>query len=172
MLLRTAPRLGTLAAIILCLLQVTLWGCARYPYPYEPYPAPPPPLAPLETQYVTAYQLNVRAAPQPGTEILGVLQQGELVEILSRSDRWLLVRRPPYEGRTWFPQGWVYGAYLTGYEDLIPLPKSTAPGATKAAAPDSDDKSPSPEPQTGQPEDKGQRSSPKGVESDFTDAEG
>jgi hypothetical protein len=168
---RTAPRLGLLAVLLLSVLLVALWGCRRYPYPYEPYPAPPPPLAPLEVQYVAAYRLNVRAAPQPGTEILGVLQQGEPVEILGRSDNWLLVRRPPYYGRSWLPQGWVYGAYLTGYEELIPLPKSLKSKTAKAAAPAAA-KTPPQEPRTGEPEDTGQSPAPTGVESGLEDAEG
>lgn len=168
---RPTPHLAILAALVLGVLLVALWGCRRYPYPHEPYPAPPPPLAPLEVQYVVAYRLNVRAAPQPGTEILGVLQRGESVEILGRSDNWLLVRRPPYYGRSWFPQGWVHGAYLTGYQELIPLPKAAKPKSAKAAAPGAS-KTTSVEPRTGEPENTGQSPAPTGVESGLEDAEG
>ena len=131
-----------LTSLLALVLIASVWGCVpRQPLP-QPHPAPPPPA--YETQYVTAYRLNVRQEPVAGSHILAVLARGELVEILDRSGDWLLVRRPPQAYSDFF-QGWVYGAYLTGYQDMIAPPRPKAPSKptldTEPQTPPSDNES-------------------------------
>lgn len=109
-----------LALLFLLLMTV---ACQRpRPVPLAPAPAPSTQYQYSE-QYVTAYRLNVRSGPSTKDRILAVLKRGEAVQVMQRSGNWLQVRRPPTQQYAdGFTQGWVYGAYLTEYQDVISRP--------------------------------------------------
>lgn len=115
--LRQTMLLGLTVALAFAL------GCQRpRPVPLAPAPAPSTQYQ-YKEQYVTAYRLNVRSGPSVKDTILAVLKRGEAVQVLGRSGSWIRVKRPPnqqYSGG--FREGWVYGAYLTEYQDQIAPP--------------------------------------------------
>lgn len=59
-----------------------------------------PGLSTKEVRFVTASSLNVRAAPSPDGSIVGKVQEGLHLEVLDKSDGWLLIRSAN-------AQGWV-----------------------------------------------------------------
>jgi hypothetical protein len=67
---------------------------------------------------VTAEALHVRSAPSAQARKVDGLVYGERVDLLQRRGNWIQVNTHRYEG------GWVYGAYLTGFD--IPVPKKGA----------------------------------------------
>lgn len=107
------------ALVLLFLLSMAMGCQQRAPAaPMAPAPAPSTTYEYPE-QYVTAYRLNVREGPSTEYQILAVLKRGESVQILDRVNDWLKVRRPPHVYEGGFVEGWVYGGYITGYEDEI-----------------------------------------------------
>jgi len=111
---------AVVAYIPLALVLLFAVGCQPR---VQPAPMAPPP-APSTTyqypqEYVTAYRLNVRSGPSTKDRIIAVLKRGEAVQIMDRVNDWLQVRRPPNQQLGDFTVGWVYGGYITGYEDEI-----------------------------------------------------
>lgn len=109
--------LSLLAALLLPLLIVACQPRVQ-PAPMAPPPAPSTSYE-YPQQYVTAYRLNVRSGPSTKNNIIAVLKRGEAVQIMDRVNDWLKVRRPPHLQQGGFGEGWVYGGYITGYEDEI-----------------------------------------------------
>jgi hypothetical protein len=66
------------------------------------------------TSTVTAHRLNVRAEPSSNAHVIEVLDRGDSVDVLDRRYDWIRIRTPNRH------LGWVYGAYLSGYD--IPVP--------------------------------------------------
>ena len=83
---------------------------------------------------VTAHALYVRSGPSSRARKVDALVEGERVDLLRREGNWIQVNTHRYEG------GWVYGAYLTGFD--IPIPKQ-GPGAEEI----DDNKNPQPKPE-------------------------
>ena len=61
-----------------------------------------------ETMYVTdVLLLKMRSGPGSGSDIVEVLQSGQMLEVVSDNDKWAQIRLP--DGR----EGWVQSQYLT-----------------------------------------------------------
>lgn len=119
--------------VLLVLAGLVILGCQRRmaPAPMAPPPAPSTTYQ-YEAQYVTAYRLNVRSGPGTNHRIIAVLKRGEAVQILQRSGNWFLVQRPlEMQAQSGFSQGWVYGGYLTGYQNEIPTTQGVKPQGTQ-----------------------------------------
>ncbi len=83
----------------------------------QPQMPPPLPLLPPDqptyrVEKVTADALNVRRSPSNQGEILTVLSKGSMVQIVGRDGDWIQILTPRKQ------YGWVFGAYLTGFEDI------------------------------------------------------
>lgn len=95
---------------LLAALFVLLGACRpQVPPPLPPLP-PDQPAYRMET--VTADALNVRRSPSKHGEVLIVLQKGSTVEIAGRDGDWIQILTPRRQ------YGWVYGAYITGFDDI------------------------------------------------------
>ena len=85
---------------------------------------------------VTAWGLNVRTGPGTAYSIIGVLSQGDVVEVVGKNaaSDWLQIA---YSGQ----EGWVSAAYvdlsgsLTGVPEVSAPPPPTATMASPTAAP-------------------------------------
>ncbi|MBU2548476.1 MAG: SH3 domain-containing protein [Proteobacteria bacterium] len=66
---------------------------------------------------VTAHRLAVRMGPSVKYGVINALKKGETVEVLERKGSWIRVRSERVD------DGWVYGAYLTGFEGTIARPE-------------------------------------------------
>lgn len=85
----------------------------------DPVPQPPPEAAPVATATVVqARYVNLRSGPGPGFAVVGVLANGEVVQLLGRNMRvtWLVVRLA--DGRV----GWVNSYYLGSATRFWQLP--------------------------------------------------
>ncbi len=99
-------------------------------------PQVPPPLPPLppdqptyRTERVTADALNVRRSPSNQGEILTVLPKGCMVEIAGRDGDWIQILTPRKR------YGWVFGAYLTGFNDIKRRHSARETGKSRPAIP-------------------------------------
>ena len=145
-------RLGfTILALVLLLLMLSVASCrtsgtgtatttnnynndrygARYADPYLVCA-----LSGVET--VTAEALYVRREPSAKAKKVDVLVYGERVDLLMRQGNWIQVNTYRYDG------GWVYGAYLTGFD--IPIPKRGA-GAEEIEPKKDEKQNPEPTPE-------------------------
>ena len=68
-------------------------------------------------EQVTAYMLNLRQKPSVHSKIIGTLRKGDDVKVLGQKNNWIKVQALSLD------KGWVYGAYLTHFEDNIKKPK-------------------------------------------------
>jgi len=83
-----------------------------------------PPSPPARFESVTINGLNLRAQPSAKANVIDSLARGDTVEVLGRSGNWILVRTSEDE------EGYVFGAYLTGFDIAPPhsrQPQSKAP---------------------------------------------
>mgnify|MGYP001100480908 CR=1 FL=1 len=108
-----------------CLLPavvvLVLFACAPR---HEEAAVSAPPQPKHRTESCTINGLNIRAEPSVKAAVLGSLAKGESVEILEQVGHWILVRTSEQL------EGYVYGAYLTGF-DIAP---SRARGQSGKAA--------------------------------------
>ena len=81
------------------------------PTPVQPTPTPQPPAQGVPQATVNAYALNVRTGPGTNYDIVGVLLNGQKVEISGRNAdaTWYQIKFAPAPGGL----GWVSAAYVT-----------------------------------------------------------
>lgn len=123
----SSPRHFPSSCVALLGFVLLATGCVQrvQPVPLAPAPAPGTEYVyrqEFPTRQVTATRLNVRQGPATSYGILAVLRHGEPVEVLQRVGNWFMIRRPqgaPLAGG--YQEGWVYGGYLSGYEQEIPV---------------------------------------------------
>ncbi len=98
--------------LIVCLAVMSLAsGCKTSGSAQSIQPADPN----ERVEYVKARSLNLRGGPSTKAPVLGVLKKGERVVIEDRKGNWIKIRKENDNS-----EGWVYGAYLTGFSIAAP----------------------------------------------------
>ncbi len=118
------PLQQSIRAVLLAVLACALFasGCARHGGTASVF---------ASTSTVTAYRLNVRAEPSTNAPIIEVIARGDAVEVLDRQYDWIKARTPDNY------LGWVYGAYLSGFD--IPKPEKDTPESEEAQPQEADE---------------------------------
>lgn len=168
------PAARTLLLLAVTLAFVAAVGCSNKTKP-APTVKPGTEVYKSRVEHVTAAGLNVRSKPSGSASIIGVLHKGDPVEVHQRNDNWIYVTTP------WNAQGWVYGAYITGFADIKPTStkKPASSSTTKTDTLPADTKEKLPDSKTEPAADNkgdggtmGNIPAPEGSESDLNDIDG